>query len=303
MRHAVLGAGGVGGLIAAALARAGQDVVLLMRPDSLGRQPGQLQIESAVLGSFTVPVRAVAELDKGVEVLWVTTKATGLAQSLAAAPAAMVGDALVVPLLNGLDHVETLRRSYPAVAAAAIRVETERSAPGRILQRSPFVRVEIAPASRSAQSRATAQQASDELGSAGIDSSVRDDEQAVLWDKFAFLAPVALATTALQAPLGAVRTGAEFLGCQNEVLQLAALAGASTSPAAVRELVAAVPDEMRSSMQKDVEQGKPPELDAIGGAILRRGTRHELPVPATRNLITLIQRQLDQALGNALPPV
>jgi 2-dehydropantoate 2-reductase len=115
----VLGAGGVGGLIAAALARAGQDVVLLMRPDGLARHPGRLQIESAVLGSFTVPVRAAADLDEVVEVLWVTTKATGLQESLAAATPAMVGNALVVPLLNGLDHVERLRRRYPQISAGA----------------------------------------------------------------------------------------------------------------------------------------------------------------------------------------
>ena len=60
----------------------------------------------------------------------------------------------------------------------------------------------------------------------------------------------------------------------------------------MRELVAAAPDPMRSSMQKDVEQGRTPELDAIAGAILRRATRYEHPVPATRALTVLIQNRL-----------
>ena len=58
MRHAVLGAGGVGGLLAAALARAGGDVVLLMRRESLSRSPGRLHVASVVLGDFEVGVSA-----------------------------------------------------------------------------------------------------------------------------------------------------------------------------------------------------------------------------------------------------
>lgn len=140
MRHAVLGAGGVGGLLAAALARSGQDVVLLMRAESLPRYPGQVQIDSAVLGSFTIEVRAAPQLDHRVDALWVTTKATGLDESLEAAPAITVADAMVIPMLNGLDHVAALRQTYRHVSAAAIRVETERTSPGHIRQLSAFLR-------------------------------------------------------------------------------------------------------------------------------------------------------------------
>ena len=56
MRHAILGAGGVGGLVGGALARAGDDVVLLLRPETLERHPGRLRVESVVLGDFEVDV-------------------------------------------------------------------------------------------------------------------------------------------------------------------------------------------------------------------------------------------------------
>ena len=52
MRHAVLGGGGIGGLIAAALARAGRDVVLLLRQETVSTYGGCLEVESAVLGNF-----------------------------------------------------------------------------------------------------------------------------------------------------------------------------------------------------------------------------------------------------------
>jgi 2-dehydropantoate 2-reductase len=50
-----------------------------------------------------------------------------------------------------------------------------------------------------------------------------------------------------------------------------------------------LPEGMRSSMQKDIEQGNPPELDAIAGPILRGGERHGIPVPVTRSLVEIVE--------------
>lgn len=80
MRHAVLGAGGVGGLLAGALARAGREVVLLMRPQSLARYDGTLRVDSTTLGDFAVPVPAAEQLTGPADVLWLTVKATQLDQ-------------------------------------------------------------------------------------------------------------------------------------------------------------------------------------------------------------------------------
>lgn len=297
MRHAVLGAGGVGGLLAAALARSGEDVVALMRSETLRRYSGHLHIDSVVLGRFTAEVDGAARLDHPVDVVWVATKSTGLDEGLAAAPAEAVGSALVVPLLNGLDHVARLRRDYDRVSAAAIRVETERTAPGRIRQVSPFLSVEVAPDRDGPTGRAIVEQAASALTTAGVAATVRDDELGVLWDKFALLAPVALATTALDAPLGVVREDARYAGCQDEVFALALREGASTDPEAVRRMVRAAPAGMRSSMQKDVEQGRTPELDAIAGGILRRAARYEVPIPFTEALIALILKRFGPANG------
>jgi len=288
VRHAVLGAGGVGGLLAAALARAGESIVVLMRPESLRTYEGTIHVDSAVLGAFTAPVEGRSQLERPVDVLWVTTKSTGLEEGLAMAPPQAVADAVVVPMLNGLDHVARLRRDYRHVAAAAIRVETERTAPGRIRQRSPFLRAEIAYPPGTPAARTVVEQAAAALTTAGVETTVRDDEAGVLWDKFAFLAPIALATTALDASLGSVRDDPRFTGCQDEVLTLAELEGAPTDADAVRRLTRAAPQTMRSSMQKDVDNGKAPELDAIAGAITRRAALHRIPVPATEALTALI---------------
>ena len=91
MRHAVLGAGGIGGLLGGALARAGNDVVLLLRPETLARHPHRIRVESAVLGDFEADVALASELDRDVDVLWVSPKAPQLEAALALAPVERAG--------------------------------------------------------------------------------------------------------------------------------------------------------------------------------------------------------------------
>lgn len=285
MRHAILGAGGIGGFIGAALARSGQEVVLLMRPSTLARYDGRLAVESAVLGDFAVQVPAVSQLERECDVLWVTTKAMALSSALAelGPPDELVAVA-VIPLLNGVDHMAVLRERYRNVVAAAMRVESERTPDGSIRQLSPFARVELAGCEPVAA----------ELQSAGLETRVVHDELALLWNKLAFLAPVALATTALDATFGAVRDDGRYLGCQEEVLAVADAVGARVDVEGLRALQQSVPDAMRSSMQKDVAAGREPELDAIAGPILRGGERRGISVPRTEELSRLVAARAGQ---------
>ena len=283
MRHAFLGMGGIGGLLAAALANAGETCVVLLRPETLAGYPGRISVESAVLGEFEVEVPATSTLDRDVDVLWVATKATQLDHALALAPVEAVGGASVIPLMNGVDHVALLRGRYQTVIAGAIRVESERVPPAQIQQKSPFLRIELAGGESVAA----------ELRAAGIECLVRDDEQSLLWDKLAFLAPIALATTALDAPLGGVREDERYQRCRDEALAIAAAEGAEVDKSALLALQQNAPNEMRSSMQKDVAAGREPELDAIAGPILRGGREHAIPVPNTEELVRLITKRRD----------
>lgn len=279
MRHAILGAGGIGGLLAGALAKAGMPTVLLLRPEALAGYPGRIAIDSVVLGDFESEVPAVSKLDREIDVLWVATKATQLGSALGLAPPDRVGaGATVIPLLNGIDHIDVLKARYPTVVAGAIRVESERLSPARIRQSSPFLRVDLAGA----------KQAAADLRAAGIDCRVSDDELTLLWEKLAFLAPVALATTALDAPLGSVRDDERFQGCQREAFTVARAEGAHINEAGLLAVLTAAPAEMRSSMQKDVAAGHLPELDAIAGPILRGSDRYGLSAPHTKELSRLV---------------
>ena len=288
MRHAVLGVGGIGGLIGGGLARAGADVVLLLRPETLEGHPGRLRIESVVFGDFEAEVTLAPELRGDVDVLWVTVKAPQLEAALELAPVERVGHATVVPLMNGVDHVSLLRARYESVLAGSIGVESERVEPGFIRHRRG-TRVALAPGpSRDAIAQ--------ELRSAAFDVGHPPDEPTLLWEKLAFIAPLALTTTAAGKTAGAVRTNpvwsSRLLHCCDETLAVGRAVGATPDAPSVRGLFDAVGADMRTSMQKDFDAGRQLELDAIAGPVVRSGLQHGIATPATEELVSLVEARL-----------
>jgi 2-dehydropantoate 2-reductase len=289
IRHAILGAGGIGGLIGACLARAGNEVTLVVRPDSIASYPKQLRLDSP-FGNFEVDVSVAAEVPP-IDVLWLTVKATQLDESLSAVRNPENFRA-IVPLLNGIDHVAMLRTKYGAerVIPATIAVESERIAPGHIVHRSPFVRLNVLSAGKGLLGKSV-----DELAQIGFACQFIDDEATLMWGKLVFLAPFALATTAADKPLGEIlgdpHLRDEAMACVREACAVGVAEGANVDAERVLAGVSAMPAGMRSSMQKDVEQGKAPELDAIAGPILRGARKHGIEVPVTRRLVEAVEKR------------
>jgi 2-dehydropantoate 2-reductase len=274
---AVLGPGGVGGFLAAALARAGEPVTLVARESSAAIiDEGGLRVRSRLLGDFVAHPRAVTELSEPVDALLIATKAVGLTEALAriAAP-----PGLVVPLLNGLEHLEPLRVRFGAdtVAAAVVRVDSDRPQVGAIVQGSPGCRIDIAGDDERIAAVAAG------LQRAGVEVRTGDSEPTVMWSKLARLCPLALTTSATMAPIGQIRSDPRWRsaleGAINETVAVGQAEGATLDPAAtLAELDAAHPD-LGSSMQRDIAAGRAPELDAIAGAVVRAGERHALRCP------------------------
>jgi 2-dehydropantoate 2-reductase len=291
MRHVILGAGGVGGLVGGALARAGHPVTLLVRPGRGELYPDRLSVQSRSLGSFEVSVQVAERLDGPSDLVWVTVKATALEAALDVVPPEELGDGVVVPLLNGVDHVDLLRERYGVerVLPGTIRVEAERVEPGRVKHLSAFADVQVAPGSAT---RARALALCEELRGAGLGCEVGDDEDTMLWSKLCFLAPFALATTASGGALGVVRSDprwwARLRACVEEACAVGVAEGAEVSPKPIVAMFEELPEGFRSSMQKDVAAGRAPELDAIAGPILRGGEEHGIDAPATRFFVELI---------------
>ena len=290
MRIAVVGAGGVGGLLGALLIRRG-DAVTFVAPQptaSILNERG-LRVDSAMYGSFAVAAPAEDALTAPVDVCVFAVKAMQLDAAMERTPKDALGDGVVVPFLNGVDHVDVLRRAYgPAVAAGTLRVASTRVGPGLVRHSSPFVRAELAlPDAFDARRRDTVDRFGRRLTAAGVEVDVRDDELSMLWGKLIFLCPLALLTTLYGIAAGEARTAHrdELVAVINEVADVGHAVGAELSAAAALEFFDSVPPTMQSSMQHDAAAGKALELDAIGGAVLRASGRTGIPVPVTRGLV------------------
>jgi len=290
-RVAVLGAGGIGGLLAALLARDGDKVACVAPPATAAhlRQHG-IEVRSGRFGSFRAPVDATTRLEGPVDVCYVAVKATSLEEALDGVPPAALGDGLVVPFLNGIDHVALLRRRYPAdqVVAATIKIESTRVAPGVIEQASPFTNVELA---YGIPDQPRVEALAERLRQVGFDVKVRDNEPWVLWAKLAVLAPIALVTTWAAAPLGEARErhADELKAVAYEAVAAARADGVDLDPSVALTMMTNAPASMRSSMQRDAEADRPIEVDAIGGSILRAAARANIDTPVTTRLVKDLQ--------------
>jgi len=286
MKHAVLGVGAIGGLIAAALAEAGEDVTAVVRRTALPPTPSSFEVRRTGNTSLSGRVHVVENLDADsrVDVLWVATKAMHLDDALQrvheCSPRA------VVPLLNGVEHVDKLKAMFDerTVVAASIAVEAERVGPGRVRQVSSFARLRLAKNSFDVLGSTAAV-----LERQGFGVEFVDDAKSLLWSKVVFLAPFALTTCVSGMSAGPLREDAHwrviFDRAVDEVVVVARSEGATVSSEAALKMLDSVHPLMQSSMYKDVTSGREPEVDAIGGAVVRAAKRGGIKVPVLRDLL------------------
>jgi 2-dehydropantoate 2-reductase len=291
MRVAVLGPGGVGGLLAGVLERAGSEVTVVARdPTAAAVSAHGVRVSSAIFGDFVARPRALVRLEEPVDALIVATKAAGLEAAL---ERITVEPPVVLPLLNGLDHLARLRERFApgSVLAGTIRVEADRPEPGVVVHTSRFLLIEMAcsdPAVEPAMGELAAA-----LSAAEVPVRIQASEAQVMWSKLVRLNALACTTSAHDKLLGEIRRTpelrAELAGAIEEACAVARAEGAQdVDPAIALAELEGAHDTLGSSMQRDIAAGRPPELDAIPGSVLRAGARHGLPCPTIEKLVELI---------------
>ncbi|WP_370942679.1 ketopantoate reductase family protein [Amycolatopsis sp. cg5] len=264
----VLGPGGVGGLLAARFGAAGHAVTVIATERTAAELTARgLTFQGPDETPFSTFPTARPWLTTPLDVLFVAVKATELLPALQRVPAAVLGAATVVPLLNGVDHLPLLRAVYPAasVIGASIAVEATRHRPGAIEQLSRFA--DLVFADGTSAGAAVAELAR----TAGLSVSTHPDDATVLWRKLAFLAPLALLTTGANAPIGPARDSHEswLRPLVDEAASAAGVHAVQVDADAVTARLTSLPGAMQSSMLKDFQAGRTLELDAIAGPIIR----------------------------------
>ncbi|MGH8251594.1 MAG: ketopantoate reductase family protein [Steroidobacteraceae bacterium] len=308
-RIAVVGAGGVGGYFAGVLARSGAWVGLLARGDQLaaiGRDGLQVLTPES---EFTVkPARVTSDpvAIGPVNAVLVAVKAWQVAEA-AELIRPLLGDASrVLPMQNGIEAPSILRRTLrpELVLDGVCRIVSEVVAPGIFRHVGVQPTVHFGEANGGKLS-ATSVALRDALIAAGVTVHAPVDTRVALWEKLHFLASLSAVAAVARVPVGGIRGSAATRGlvlqAMREVEAVAASAGAPLPEEAVARSVAMfenMPAESTVSMQRDMAAGRPSELDAIVGVVVRLGHEHRVPTPVmeTLNAVLLPQEELARSL-------
>jgi 2-dehydropantoate 2-reductase len=288
MRFLVLGAGAVGGYFGGRLAEAGRDVTFLVRPPRAAALAEHgLKVESQ-LGDFQVPVKTVTADRVGgpYDVVLLTAKHYDLDTAIAAIRAGVGPDTAVLPLLNGLMHLDKLDAAF-----GSERVLGGVAYVGAALQPDGSIRhvnrlSGIAQGERAGGTSERTKAIAAEFANTPVSVPVNENILQEMWEKFFMMGAMAGMNCLLRGNIGEIAATQDgralMLAALGECRAVARAAGYEPRPQA-RERVETMLTEPGSvnsaSMRQDLEAGRRTEADAIVGDMLRRAREFGLATP------------------------
>ena len=282
-RILVLGAGGVGGYFGGRLVQAGADVTFLVRParrDQLVRDG--LCITSPI-GDLTMPVQTVVAeaLAPDYDLVLLTCKAYDLDSSMDAIAPAMTGSCTVLPLLNGLAHLERLdaRFGRANVLGGSCGIDVMLLPDGVIRHSGTLQRIVFGERDRQPSARTRAFAAALEHSSLAWEHA--DDVMLRMWEKLVMLAALAATTCVFRGNVQEIMSAPGGMEATERVLaanvQIAAREGYPPTAEALNLAHARLTDpagQWSASMMRDMEGGRPVEADHIIGWMLEKARAH-----------------------------
>jgi 2-dehydropantoate 2-reductase len=289
MRIAIFGAGGVGGYFGAQLARVGEEVIFIARREHLQAirahglrvetSKGEIVIQPAQASDDPVQVGVVDAVILGVKA-WQVTEA-------ARAMKPMIGpETFVVPLQNGVEAPSQLAVMLGAknVLGGLCGTMSWIVGPGHIrsigeVHFIKFGELDKQPSERTEQLRQAFERA-------GVKVEVPSDIHVALWEKFLFVVSFGGVGAVTRAPIGVIRTLPEthrlLEQCMREIFEVARARQIGLSDGIVEKTMMfldSLAPSGTTSLQRDIADGKPSELDAWNGAVVRLGREFGVSTP------------------------
>ena len=308
MKFAVVGSGGVGGYFGGRLAEAGHDVTFLARGAHLTaiRERG-LRVESTE-GDFAVE-RAQATSDASavgtVDVVLLAVKTWQVKDASVQLRPMLRDDSAVLTLQNGVEAPDEVAAECGAnrVIPGVCRLMSYVAVPGLIRHAGVRPRVEFGEISGETSARVLTLHAALN-GCKGVAATISDNVQSALWDKFLFIAPFSAVGAVTRHPAGVWRnvpeTRALLKAAMHEVVALARARGVILPAESVERTLGftdRLPEDATASMQRDLLENKPSELEAQTGAIVRLAALSNVPVPANALLYAALLPSERRARG------
>lgn len=280
MRILILGAGATGGYFGGRLLQAGRDVTFLVRPRRASELAGSGLVIKSPRGDVTLldpPTVSSENLDGTYDLILLSCKAYDLEDAIAAIAPAVGTDTMIVPLLNGMRHLDDLDDRFGAskvlggLCVIAATLDDERS----IVHLNDLHSITFG--ARNEQQAERMVQVGGALEGAGFDAITSEDIMQAMWEKWVLLATLAAMTCLMRAPVGVIVAspgGADMVRrLFGECADIAAAAGFAPRPAFLertRSIMTSEGSTLTASMMRDLEAGYRIEADHIIGDLLSR---------------------------------
>jgi 2-dehydropantoate 2-reductase len=290
MKVAVMGAGAVGCYYGGMLARAGNAVTLIARPQHVEaiRRNGLLLDTRSFQEHVAVEASGDVAAVRGADLVLFCVKSTDTEAAAAQLAPQLGSDALVLSMQNGVDNADRLRTVLSCrVAAVVVYVATEMAGPGHVRHhgRGELV-IEPSPDSERLLKL---------FGDAGVPVEVSDNVRGALWAKLILNCAYNAMSAITQMPYGRLVQSAGVEPVMRDVvaecLAVAAADGVvvpGDAWEAVQRIARTMPAQFSSTAQ-DLARGKPSEVDHLNGYVVRRADARGIAAPANRVLQTLVK--------------
>lgn len=288
MRLLVVGAGATGGYFGGRLAQAGKDVTFLLRPKRAAQIREQGLTILATTGEFTVKPQVVTAdaLKPEYDAILLTVKAFALEAALADLAPAVGPNTMVLPVLNGMRHLDVLSERFGAgaIPGSLCKVATTLDDQGRIKQLGPFHQLIYGERDGGITPRIQALDAF--LQGATFTATLSTHIMRDMWEKWIMLATLGCVTCLMRGTIGEIEAaagGVEFVNAVlEEILTIARLTGEAPGAAYVeetRKMLTTKGSGATSSMYRDLMGGLPIEADQIVGDLLKRARGAGIATP------------------------
>jgi 2-dehydropantoate 2-reductase len=282
MKILVLGAGGIGGYFGGRLAQGGADVTFLVRP----RRAAQIAANGLVIespnGNATFPVKTVTAetVGSGHDLVLFTCKAYDLDSAMDAIAPAMAGNAVVVPMLNGIGHLAKLdaRFGRAKVMGGTCQINVTVTPEGTVKHMEPLNRLIFGERDGTETPRAKA--FADALAKTTVDWTLSTTIERDMWEKLMFLSALAATTCLFRGNIAEILAAPGGKAALERALaanvEIVTKCGVAPRPKSVEFASARLltPGPASSSMLRDLERGNPVEADHIVGFMLERAREH-----------------------------
>lgn len=288
MRYLIVGAGAVGGYLAALLQESGHRVTLLVRPERariLARDGLVLAEPDGPTSAFPMETVTADTVRPEYDVVLLSVKAYALPGAIADLRGAIGPDTVVIPSLNGIAHIEALDAAFPGqVLGGVCLTATELRDDGAIRILRPGATLGFGELD--GQDTERVRRIADDLSDSPIESSASTTIVADMWEKWLLLASGGATNTLLGADVGRIvaadggaRTAEAVVDEVVDVMTRAGHAPRTDAVQRARGVLTEAGSHFTTSMYRDHRAGRPVEVEAVLGDLVRRADRLDTPAP------------------------